>query len=522
MRLYNSLAVLVLSVLTSGSAWAQIKSGHLSYPPGDSGDKFGASVALLDDLALVGAPSSPWWTGDLKGYAVLCDSLTGDNLAVLTPSDSSANDGFGKSLAMSPQYMIVGANNAVYVFDTATRQELYKISRSWGFGHDVATSGTLAIVGNPEETLGGKTNAGAVYLFDLSTGQQLFKLKAANPMVDDEFGRSVSIHGTHAIVGTQGDYDPSNGTFCGHVHVFNVNTGKRLYKLTKSVAPGEIGNEFGSAVAIRANRILVGAPAEFEPFVGNVGAVYVYDTTSGQELGRIASPHSDIGGWFGRAIALSNGQALISDPKSPPVGHVFLYDVETRQELLRINATQLGSPGNGGFASDVALYNGRALVSDQDYDGNSIGAVHAVLFAPLIGSNYCTPAVVNSSGLPGRIAGHGSVVALDNQFLLSVDQLPPGRFGYFLTGPTQGFIPNPGGSQGNLCLTGKIGRYVADIFKSTSSGSHSLFLDLDQVPFPGGGHSIVSGESWNWTCWYRDNNPGSTSNFTDAVSVMFQ
>ncbi|MCP3916270.1 MAG: hypothetical protein GY711_12005 [bacterium] len=29
------------------------------------------------------------------------------------------------------------------------------------------------------------------------------------------------------------------------------------------------------------------------------------------------------------------------------------------------------------------------------------------------------------------------------------------------------------------------------------------------------------GETWNFQCWYRDNNPGPTSNFTDAVSVTF-
>ena len=34
--------------------------------------------------------------------------------------------------------------------------------------------------------------------------------------------------------------------------------------------------------------------------------------------------------------------------------------------------------------------------------------------------------------------------------------------------------------------------------------------------------AILSGETWNWQCWYRDANPGPTSNFSDAASVMFQ
>ncbi len=32
---------------------------------------------------------------------------------------------------------------------------------------------------------------------------------------------------------------------------------------------------------------------------------------------------------------------------------------------------------------------------------------------------------------------------------------------------------------------------------------------------------MSSGDTWNFQCWYRDNNPVPTSNFTDAVSVTF-
>ncbi len=32
----------------------------------------------------------------------------------------------------------------------------------------------------------------------------------------------------------------------------------------------------------------------------------------------------------------------------------------------------------------------------------------------------------------------------------------------------------------------------------------------------------VGGESWNFQAWFRDKNPGNTSNFTDGVSVLFQ
>ena len=34
--------------------------------------------------------------------------------------------------------------------------------------------------------------------------------------------------------------------------------------------------------------------------------------------------------------------------------------------------------------------------------------------------------------------------------------------------------------------------------------------------------AIQPGDTWNFTAWYRDQNPTPTSNFTDAVQVPFQ
>ena len=33
--------------------------------------------------------------------------------------------------------------------------------------------------------------------------------------------------------------------------------------------------------------------------------------------------------------------------------------------------------------------------------------------------------------------------------------------------------------------------------------------------------AIQPGETWNFQLWYRDNNPQTTSNFTDAISIFF-
>jgi hypothetical protein len=137
-----------------------------------------------------------------------------------------------------------------------------------------------------------------------------------------------------------------------------------------------------------------------------------------------------------------------------------------------------------------------------------------------IGTNYCGPGNVNSTGLPSALSAIGSTFVADNFVTLTSSQLPLNQFGYYITSQTQGFIPFPGGSQGNLCLSGSVGRYSGSIGSSGSTGLISLALDLSQTPQPAGPVSINPGESWNWQLWHRDQ--GGNSNFTDGIQITFQ
>jgi hypothetical protein len=137
---------------------------------------------------------------------------------------------------------------------------------------------------------------------------------------------------------------------------------------------------------------------------------------------------------------------------------------------------------------------------------------------------YCTPAVPNSTGQPGVLSVTGSYAAGANDLTVEASQLPPNSFGFFLTSRSQGLVMGPGGSQGDLCLGGAIGRYVGpgQIMNSGSAGAFSLALDLTMVPTPTGFVAVQPGDIWNFTAWHRDAVSGAaTSNFTDAVSVTF-
>jgi len=141
-----------------------------------------------------------------------------------------------------------------------------------------------------------------------------------------------------------------------------------------------------------------------------------------------------------------------------------------------------------------------------------------------IGTNYCGPAVVNSTGASGTIGATGSRTVANNDLTLVVSSLPNNAFGYFLTSLTQGVVPQPGGSLGVLCLGGSIGRYVGagQIQNTGATGAFSLLLDLNQTPTPTGPTTITAGQTWNFQAWHRDAVGGvAVSNFTDGLSVMF-
>ena len=118
----------------------------------------------------------------------------------------------------------------------------------------------------------------------------------------------------------------------------------------------------------------------------------------------------------------------------------------------------------------------------------------------------------------------GSDVATANDVTLMAGQLPLNQFGIFIVSRTQGFIPGVNGtSNGNLCLSGSIGRYTqpSQIQSSGSTGTFSMMIDTSAVPQGGGTVGIAAGETWNFQAWFREG-VGQGSNFTDGLEIMFQ
>ena len=254
----------------------------LTAPDGAALDSFGGFVALSGTTALVGAVGDDE-NGIATGSAYLFDTTTGDPLHKLTAPDGAAYDFFG-SVALSGTTALVGAkggdgnaidSGAAYLFDTKTGDLLRKLTAPDGaagdwFGISVALSGSTALVGARLDD-DDRSNSGSAYLFDTTTGNLLHKLTAPDGAVSDEFGTSVALFGTTALVSSLSD--DNNGVNSGAVYLFDTTTGSFVQKLT---APdGAALDYFGSSVALSDTTALVGARLDDDN--GNAsGSAYVF------------------------------------------------------------------------------------------------------------------------------------------------------------------------------------------------------------------------------------------------------
>ena len=160
-----------------------------------------------------------------------------------------------------------------------------------------------------------------------------------------------------------------------------------------------------------------------------------------------------------------------------------------------------GEPNNNaanGGAEDYAEMFGSGQWNDAEENHVNTTSFLVEYAGGGLGSNYCA-ANPNSTGAAGSMGADGSPSVALNDFNLTASGLPANSFGFFITSRQQGFAPTPGGSQGNLCLGGAVGRFQQQIVNSGPAGEFTIPADLTAFPDPAlGTVGVLPGDTWNF------------------------
>ena len=268
-------------------------------------DEFGGSVAISGNYAIVGAHGEDdAQYVNMSGKAYIYNVSTGALVHTLNnpnPFNTSDVDIFGYSVAISGDHAIVGAyaeddsgglnSGKAYIFNVATgalvhtldNPNAYSTSASDNFGRTVAISDNYAIVGAWSEADAGGTASGKAYIFNVNSGLLVHTLDNPNPYStagNDRFSWSLGISGDYAIVGAIGE-DDADGDDSGKAYIYNVTTGALVYTLDNPNTNWSSDYDaFSNAVAISGDRAIVGAVGEQLPSGAYSGYAYIFSAPS--------------------------------------------------------------------------------------------------------------------------------------------------------------------------------------------------------------------------------------------------
>ncbi|MCB9855375.1 MAG: thrombospondin type 3 repeat-containing protein [Phycisphaerales bacterium] len=307
---------------------APLETSKITSPDASPGpDLFGGPLAVDGDTALISA------CADGSGSAWV---LYRDAFGAWQPVKKLVSPG----VAGSNTFCLLDLDGELAVIGDNVNGDAYVFSRdeggpdNWGdvarltapdaggperFGNSVAIHGATIVIGAHIDS--GTNTGGSAWIFEQDQGGPgnwglVKKLTASDAMAGDEFGRAVAIDGDTIVVGAQGA-DPL-GSDSGAAYVFERNEGGtdnwgEIVKLTAT--DGSADDWFGATVKVEGDDLAVGAIAPNEP--GNPGACYLFGRNEGGpnnwgQVTVLTSSEGSLRPEFGRGIDIEGDLIAVS------------------------------------------------------------------------------------------------------------------------------------------------------------------------------------------------------------------
>ena len=296
--------------------WSQ--QAYLKAANIDAGDYFGHAVAVSGDTVVVGAPDEESNATGVDGdgtnnaaglagaaYVFVRSGGVWSQQAYLKASNAQVNDRFGYAVAVSGDTIVVGA-----------------------IQEDSPATG---VNGGQGDDLVGAAQSGAAYVFTRSgtTWSQQAYLKASNTDVDDTFGHAVAVSGDTIVVGAPSEDGSDDGSEAdsGAAYVFTRVGATWSGPVHLKASDPDLGDRFGSSVAVSGDTIVVGAYFEDGGATGvdgdgtddsssGSGAAYVFVPSGGgwQQQAYLKASNTGEGDRFGHAVTVSGDTIAVGAP----------------------------------------------------------------------------------------------------------------------------------------------------------------------------------------------------------------
>jgi|GEM_PF-1608876 len=367
-----------------GDQW--IESVKLTAYDGSAFDRFGYSVSVSGDYALVGAFGDDD-QGSESGSAYLFrregeDWKQGDKL---TAVDGAADDWFGYSVSISRDYAIVGTpydddkgsySGSAHIIEAKVGSDDDGLPDWW----EALYFRTFDLESADDPDGDGVTNAQEYLRGTAPTRSETKTGPAGNP-VRDFYGRSVCISGDYAIVGAYGD--DWRGSYTGAAYILKREGSRWVQEAKLTASDGAYGDSFGICVSISGDYAIVGAYFD-DPIGKDSGSAYVFRREGGAwvQQAKLVPTDGAPGDYFGTSVSISGDYALVGaqgdDDGGADSGSAYVFKREGNIWIERAKLTAEDGAERDMFGWSVFISGDHALVGAwcDDEKGIDAGSVH--------------------------------------------------------------------------------------------------------------------------------------------------
>lgn len=200
------------------------------------------------------------------------------------------------------------------------------------FGHCVAVSGETLVVGAPEYQ---RSNTGQVYVYTKSGNLWLdpVVLTSPTPLIGENFGSSVAISADRIAVGARLRNFSSLAPKVGAAYTFQRSGGIWIPNTPLANPSPVINGQFGSSVALEGTNLIVGSQYD-DTHASSSGSAH-YFTASGTTWAwqqKLSSPEIRTNDLFSYSVDISGNHLVVGVPRrdllsAPDAGVAFTYSL---------------------------------------------------------------------------------------------------------------------------------------------------------------------------------------------------